>query len=297
MHPRHLHMYVALTITALLTTTGGALGDNIDQDFDDINLGEVALVANIVSMGVGSPASGGGGVILSERGGWGDHGVAAANCQWLLTVNTIVATMIEIEQLGLVTDEDEIVVDGGLGLASHRTNDLTFVANGTATCTQEIGPIFVHLDAADGFGEPAPQASGLMDAMASIAAARAAQLGELGSIDQDIDSIDKFAIVGVLNVATLEVEGVGNAGSNCQLAIAWNTVVLNDISITQAGTVDDDDSLLVDVGEEARPIGIAQEDPTTDVTKSATAESHCRQTIDSITLTMDEDTPTIPPQS
>lgn len=314
---RHLHIGFVLAIAIMLAISGQAFADpkTVDQEMDEIDITLDAVVENWATIMLGEPF-----FAMRESGSraWSEsYGLAAANCQWLLAVNTVVVSAFDLDQLGLVSDEDvfeqtfeeenngPIITPAGTQSVNGKGwsgGNTTIVGHGNATCEQDIGPVFVHLDASDGFGEPAPQAVGIVEALGEMRSAYEINRGMGGGsprIEQKITDIDYDAFAGVQNGVEIYITGHTNAASNCQLAIAWNTLILSDVDLDQFANVSDDD----EETWEGPPILTFENGNGNgwyggDTSETTTGHSHCRTTVTSITLTTDsDDGPVLPPQS
>jgi hypothetical protein len=231
------------------------------------------------------------------RGGGGSGGANAfANCQMAMLFNTIVANIAAAEGLGLVEDDDElngrVLGLGGSGGYAPTYDNTT----STASCEHAIGDVLVAMDSAPGWGEPAPQESGVASIASSVAqnglggGATALGVGVAGADLEDILENDVVVSQG----------GGVNSASSCQLLVAWNTMIVNAGIASGSAAVHDNDTN--GAPPELVPIELAsienglENGHASPENEMQASTSSCRQSIESLTLVIG-DTPTLPPES
>lgn len=234
------------------------------------------------------------GTTYSREGG-GANGNAATNCQFLLAINTLVVNVVAMDALGLINDDDVFEGPAYRTLGEGYKGGHESATNGTSSCEQHIGAVDVGFEVADGWGEPAPiEAAGLADALQlpgnNLNGGGGNEVIQVGAAIAGVDDV-------VTNDADVSIVGTGNAAANCQVIIAWNTLVVNLGTIDQEGTIDDGDdvneSLPNDIA--VTPLKMNEREEDEDVLVGGWAS--CVQTVDSIDLHIGEDDDTLPPQS
>lgn len=216
-----------------------------------------------------------------------------ANCQMALLFNTIIANLAAADSLALV-DED-LLVEGRVATDSIGWEESPTWENTTSesSCAQDMGAVVVAMEAADGWGEPAPQG----DSIASMGEA----LWSPQQVDGDGGVAVSIAAAGTELDDLLEndfesYQGSGvNAASSCQILVAWNTLVIN-AGLASASSESDSNETIGDGGP---PIiqPLSKGEPIWyEGNELESSTSSCSQTIASLTLIIG-DTPEIPPQS
>lgn len=231
------------------------------------------------------------------RGGSFDVALAGSNCQLITVADAWVLVLAANAALGLISDEDDIVV------AATPANEIGDGMNldaetATSTCTTGVGPVKIHVSTAPGWGDAAPHGGSWADVM------RASHGGGGGgasntinqggfSADSELDDTvhnDALFLMNVVNGAA--------AASNCQALIGAHMGAAVAGANVAAGSIEDSDSIEV-AGED----GLGTESVDVDlrlrieVENDHTATSSCEQPIESIHITVGDMRDHVGPES
>lgn len=234
---------LAVAMAALLP--GSALGENVVENVGVAAAGGDDWVTNEFDLDIGGGVLNG--LQVGGTNGW-DAAHAVSNCQLLLAVNSIIINFVAVEGLGLISDEDLTAIEGfPFLLRASNTIDqqqtVVVSTNGTSSCEQRIGPIWVVHAQSDGWGEAAPmvaQADAMADSLQIIPEPGIGAGGDNVIVNVGVAAGD------LANILTNDVDidmfgGSGNAVSSCQILIGWNTLAVNVASVEQSGAIADDD--------------------------------------------------------
>lgn len=228
------------------------------------------------------------------------EGYSVANCQWILSVNAVVINIAEVESLGVIDDDDLIELAPLLGRINslgapwwlERAND---TVDSTSDCAQSAEHIRIVVDTDDGWGAPAPMAFATPWSP-QAAPTNGIGLGGLNVIEQLLVSEAHVDDVIHNDWYSDQDYGTGFAAANCQLIVAWNTLVANAARTTAVGVIsDEDNTTLVDrvvtlpLAEKLAEPSLILDPPYIAPNHATTATAHCTQTIGTLTIIIGDD--------